>query len=178
MCQIVRLYAVLNHPPNLCKDSTSCQLLMPAVHCGRSSDVYVASYSSQHGVAPKNKWVVVASARVEGDTEGADALTIAKRELASVLPLLKPTRKLFAEVTPYYEADYEGADEQLLIMSSDDESTYFDSIEAELEISFERITGEGLASLQLEPSLCEPVAHLRGGRLPGGTSCQAVAWVP
>lgn len=146
--EIVRLYAVLNHPPNLCKDSTSCQLLMPAAHCGRSSDVYVASYSSQHGVTPKNKWVVVASARVEGDTEGMDALAIAKRELASVLPLLKPTRKLLAEVTPYYEPNEESAEEQLLVMSSDDESTYFDSVEAELESSFERITGERLASLR------------------------------
>ena len=41
----------------------------------------------------------------------------------------------------------EGED-ALLVMSSDDESTYFDSIEAELESSFERITGEGLASLR------------------------------
>lgn len=75
-------------------------------------------------------------------------MTIAKRELASVFPLLKPTRKLLAEVTPYYEADEEGAEEKLLVMSSEDESTYFDSIEAELESSFERITGERLTSLR------------------------------
>lgn len=146
--EIVRLYAVLNHPPNLCKDSTSCQLLMPAEHCDRASDVYVASYSSMHGVAPKNKWVVVASARVEASSEGQDALAVAKRELASVLPLLKPSRKLLAEVTPYYEADEEAAQEQLLVMSSDDESTYFDTTEAELEEAFERITGERVESLR------------------------------
>ena len=101
-----------------------------------------------HGVAPKNKWVVVASARVEASSEGQDALTVAKRELASVLPLLKPSRKLLAEVTPYYEADEEAGQEQLLVMSSDDESTYFDTTEAELEEAFERITGERVESLR------------------------------
>lgn len=59
--KVVRLYAVLAHPPNLCKDSTSCQLLMPSAHCGRRSDVYVSSYGASHGVAPKGKWVVSAS---------------------------------------------------------------------------------------------------------------------
>ena len=64
--QIVRLYAVLAHPPNLCKEASSCQLILPAAHCERQTDVYLSSYSSTHGVAPSGKWVVVASARVEG----------------------------------------------------------------------------------------------------------------
>lgn len=146
--EVVRLYAVLSHSPNLCKDSTSCQLLMPAAHTGRSSDVYVSSYTSQHGVAPKGKWIVVASARVEGPTKGLDALAVAKRELAAVLPLLKPTRKLLAEVVPYYEADESVALERLVVMSSNDETSYFDSTERELEETFEQITGERLESLR------------------------------
>ena len=87
--QIVRLFAVLSHAPNLCKDASSCQLLMPAAQLGRKSDVYMSSYGPSHGVAPKGKWVVVASARVEGDVDGMDAMAVAKRELAAVLPLLK-----------------------------------------------------------------------------------------
>jgi len=146
--EVVRLYAVLNHSPNLCKDSTSCQLLMPAAHTGRNSDVYVASYSSQHGVTPKGKWLVVASARVEGSTEGLDALTVAKRELAAVLPLLTPSRMLLAEVVPYRVADAAASLERLLVMSSDDETSYFDSVEAELEGCFQRITGERLENLR------------------------------
>ena len=146
--EIVRLYAVLSHIPNLCKDSTSCQLILPAAHTGRSSDVYVASYSSTHGVAPKGKWVVVVSAKVEGATAGLDALSIAKRELAAVMPLLKPSRKLIAEVTPYCEADESTSLDGLLVMNSPDETSYFDRSEEEIEDAFERITGESLASLR------------------------------
>ena len=69
-------------------------------HCDRASDVYVASYSSMHGVAPKNKWVVVASARVEASSEGGMRWLWPARA-GGVLPLLKPSRKLLAEVTPY-----------------------------------------------------------------------------
>jgi len=139
---VVRLYAVLAHPPNLCKDATSCQVIMPAEHCGRAHDVYLSSYSSTHGVAPKGKWVVVASTRIEGETEGLTPLAIAKRELAATLPLLKPTRKLLAEVTPYAEPLPEETPERLLVMSSSDETSYFDSVEAEVAEAFERITGE------------------------------------
>ena len=145
---IVRLYAVLAHAPNLCKDSTSCQLLLPAAQCaGRQSDVYLVSLGPTHGVAPKGKWVVVASARVEGDADG-DALAIAKRELAEVLPLLKPTRRLLAEVTPYYEPSTEGEappPEGLHVLTSTDETSYFDSVEEDIEAVFKAITGERLA---------------------------------
>ena len=92
---------------------------------------------------------VVASARVEGDTDGLDALAVAKRELAAVLPLLKPTRKLFAEVSPYMEPDEEQQlPERLHLLSSLDESSYFDSVEADVERAFERVTGERLASVR------------------------------
>jgi Rab GDP dissociation inhibitor len=146
--QVVRLYAVLNHPPNLCKDSTSCQLIVPGAHCGRSHDVYLVSLGSLHGVAPKGKWVVVASARVEGSTDGLDALGVAKRELAAVMPLLKPTRKLFAEVTPYYEPDEDAQLDNMVVMSSCDESSYFDSVEADVAQAFERVTGETISSVR------------------------------
>ena len=32
--QVVRLYALLAHPPHKCKDSKSCQLILPAEACG------------------------------------------------------------------------------------------------------------------------------------------------
>ncbi len=88
--KVVRLYAVLAHPPNMCKDAKSCQLIVPSSACGRAHDVYFVSAGSVHGVAPRGKWAVVASARVEGPTDGLTALEVARRELACVLPLLKP----------------------------------------------------------------------------------------
>jgi len=142
--QIVRLYAVLSHPPNLCKDATSCQLLLPGRHCGRAHDVYLSAYGALHRVAPKGKWVVVVSARVEGSTEGLDALEVAKRELAAALPLLKPTRKLFAEVVPYYEPSADALPAGMHVLASSDETSYFDSIEADLDAVFQQVTGEEL----------------------------------
>ena len=41
MAQVVRLFAVLAHPPNMCKESTSCQLIIPAQQCDRTNDVYM-----------------------------------------------------------------------------------------------------------------------------------------
>ena len=123
---------------------------MPAVHCDRSNDIYVSSYSTLHGVAPKGKWVVVASTRVEGATDGLEALAVAKRELASVLPLLKPTRKLLAEVVPYHEPR-DDVPERLLVLSSSDETTDFDSVEEEVAELFERITGEPPVNIRPRP---------------------------
>lgn len=143
---VVRLYAVLAHPPNLCKDSTSCQLLLPAAHTGREHDIYMVSVGPTHGVAPKGRWVVVASARVEGPTDGLSALAVAKRELAAVLPLLKPSRKLLAEVTPVYEPNEEAQLEALHVLSSCDESSYLDSVEADVEDTFAAITGERIGT--------------------------------
>jgi len=146
--QVVRLFAVLSHAPNLCKDSTSCQLLMPAMQCGRAHDIYMVSLGPTHGATPKGKWVVVASARVEGSTDGLDALAVAKRELAAVLPILKPTRRMFAEVVPYLEPRQEVQIDNLHVMRSCDETSYFDSVEKDVEDMFERITGEKVASLR------------------------------
>lgn len=146
--QIVRLYAVLAHPPNMCKDAKSCQLVLPAAHCGRKTDVYLLSAGPTHGVAPKGKWVAVVSARVEGATDGLDALAVAKRELAASLPLLKPARKLFAEVSDYFEPEEGSQLDRLMVFSSCDETSYFDSVEAEVDDVFERITGETAATVR------------------------------
>jgi len=146
--QVVRLYAVLTHAPNLCKDASSCQLILPAAAVGRAHDIYMVSSGPTHGVAPKGKWVVMVSARVEGSTEGVDAMAVAKRELSAVMPLLKPSRRMFAEVVSQLEAQEEGQLDNLLVLKSLDESTHFDSVEHDVEDVFERITGERIASLR------------------------------
>lgn len=153
--KVVRLFAVLAHAPNLCKDASSCQLLMPAQELGRENDVFLFAGGPTLGLAPKGKWLVVASTRVEGDPDG-EAIAVAKRELAAVLPLLKPAKKLLAEVVPYYEpaaaaaAEEEGEEggtplpANLHVCSSCDESTHLDSVEAEVLRLYEAIAGEPL----------------------------------
>ena len=58
----------------MCKDSRSCTLLLPGSHTGRAHDIYLFSTGPMHSAAPKDKWIVVASARVEGDTDGLSAM--------------------------------------------------------------------------------------------------------
>lgn len=148
--EIVRLYAVLNHPPNRCKDANSCQMILPAAQTGRDSDVYLLSASAGHAVAPRGKWLVVASARVEGSTRGLEALAVAKRELAAALPFLKPCKKMFAEISSYAEPLAEppadGLGEAMHVFKSCDETCYFDSVEDDVAAMFERVTGEPLGN--------------------------------
>lgn len=144
--KVVRLFAVLAHAPNLCKEATSCQLLLPAQEVDRENDVYLFAGGTTLGLAPKGKWLVVASTKIEADVAaGEDALAVAKRELAAVLPLLKPAKKLFAEVTPYYAPKEEGMPAQLHVCASCDEATHLDSVEKDVLRLYEDITGEALS---------------------------------
>ncbi|KAL1514802.1 hypothetical protein AB1Y20_003888 [Prymnesium parvum] len=142
--KVVRLYAVLAHAPNLCKEATSCHLVIPAQECGRSNDIFLFAGGPTLGVAPKGKWLVVASTRLEGECDG-EALALAKRELAAVLPLLKPAKKLLAEVVPCYAPkEDEQPPEGLHLCASCDETTHFDSVEEDVLRVYEAITGEPL----------------------------------
>jgi len=111
------------------------------MHTGRSNDIYLFTASSPLGVTPKDKWMVVASTRVEGELD-ADALAVAKRELVAVLPVLKPAKKLFAELLPYYEPTAESGTPNLHVCASCDATSHFDSVEAEVLGLYEQITGE------------------------------------
>jgi len=127
--QIVRLYAILAHAPHKCKDARSLHLLIPASHCGRKHDIYVLSSGSAHQIAPTGKWLVTVSTRIEGPTEGLRALDIAKREFAAVIPLLRPARKMLAQVVPCYEPEVsDAAIRGLHVVGSSDETTLFDNV--------------------------------------------------
>jgi len=73
---VVRLYAVLSHAPNKCKDARSCRLLIPGSQVGRKHDIHLVSSGPAHRIAPGDKWVAVLSTRVEGRTEGLTALEV------------------------------------------------------------------------------------------------------
>ena len=73
-------------------------------------------------------------------------LQVARRELASVLPLLKPAKKMFAEVSPLLEpARGEGRD-GVHVLRSADATSHFDETQREVEALFAEITGESVAS--------------------------------
>ena len=61
-----------------------------------------------------------------------------------MLPILKPAKKLLAEVVPYYTPTEQGAPSSLHVCASCDEATHFDSVEADVLRVYEAITGESL----------------------------------
>lgn len=135
--QTVRLYALLNHAPNLCKDAHSFQLILPSSQLQRKTGIFLYSSGAYHRLAPGGKWLVALSARVEGETDGLSAMEVAKRELAAALPLLKPARKMWAELGTYCEPR-EGED-GVHVLGSCDESTMFSSVAADVRELIERI---------------------------------------
>lgn len=142
--QVVRLYAILAHPPHKCKEAMSCQLIIPAEACGRKSDVYLFAGSQPLRLAPSERWIVTVSAKVEGETEGLSPMAIAKRELAAALPLLKPAAKMFAELSDVCEPSESGEESRLFVPATCDASSNMGSAAADVDQLFERITGEAL----------------------------------
>ena len=69
--QVVRLYALLAHPPHKCKEAMSCQLIIPAEACGRKSDVYLFAGSQPLRLTPSERWIVTVSAKVNGSGSGS-----------------------------------------------------------------------------------------------------------
>ena len=63
-----------------------------------------------------------------------------------LLPLLKPSKKLFAEVSPYHSAQSDANHPNVHVLGDLDETSYFDSVEEDLATAFERITGEAIGS--------------------------------
>lgn len=144
--QVVRLYAVLGHTPNQCKDARSCNLVLPGVHCGRKHPIHLFSSGSVHSVSPSGKYVAVLAARIEGDTNGLSALQVAKRELAAALPLLKPAKKLIASISPVCgpALDASSTPPRLHVLHSCDESHAFTGVAAEAARVLELLAAEEL----------------------------------
>lgn len=140
---VVRMYAVLSHAPHKCKDARSCRLLIPGSQVGRKHGIHLVCSGPAHRIAPGDKWLVVLSTRVEGPTEGLTPLQVAKREFEAAIPLLRPTRKIFAELSPVLAAREECA-EGLHVLSSLDETSTFDSVVEDVQAAYEKATGEPL----------------------------------
>ena len=124
----------------------ACQLLLPAAQVGRESDAYLFSATSTHRVAPGGYWLAVASAKVEGATDGLNAMQVAKRELKAALPLLKPARKLFAEMTTVSEAS-DGLPAGLHVLSTGGAESHLLTTADDVRKMYEEITGEPLDEL-------------------------------
>lgn len=68
---------------------------------------------------------------------------MAKREFEAAIPLLRPTRKIFAEMSPVMVGREECA-EGLHVLGSADETSTFDSVVRDVEEAYEKVTGEPL----------------------------------
>jgi len=95
-------------------------------------------------VGPAGKYIVVLSTRIEGETEDLSALAVAKRELSAALPLLKPAKKLLAEISRVCEPAPDQAAEGLHVLSSCDETILFAGVAAEAQRVLHRIAADEL----------------------------------
>ena len=69
-------------------------------------------------------------------------MAIAKRELAAVLPLLKPAAKMFAELSDVCEPSESGEESRLFVPATCDASSNCGSAAADVEQLFDCITVE------------------------------------
>ena len=77
-------------------------------------------------------------------TRGRRAWQVARRELTSIFPLLKPAKKVAAEVVPCYAPRDDAQADGLFVLGSDDESSLFGPVADAVGAVAARISGEPL----------------------------------
>jgi Rab GDP dissociation inhibitor len=134
--QVAKWLFILNHPVNSTNGAHSAQIIIPAKHSKRNSDVYISVISAEHQVAAPGKYV----AMIQGNVETSDP----KKELAFAARLLGDYEEDFFFVTDLYEPTSNGVAEQVFITESYDSTSHFESATNEVIELYERITGEKL----------------------------------
>ncbi len=77
-------------------------------------------------------------------TRGRRTWQVARRELTSIFPLLKPAKKVAAEVVPCYAPRDDAQADGLFVLGSDDESSLFGPVADAVGAVAARISGEPL----------------------------------
>jgi len=129
-------FFILKEPVKGTNSSHSAQIIYPAKHSGRNSDVYISVISSEHQVAAPGKYVAMIQASVEtSDPQG---------ELEFAAKLLPKPEESFFWVSDLYEPTGSGLDDNVFITKSFDATSHFESATNEVIELYERITGQKL----------------------------------
>lgn len=136
--KVVRKYCILNQPAPNTRDSTSCQIIIPAAQVSppRKSDIYVLILSSNHKTTPEGKYLALVSTTVETDSP--------EEELRPGTELLGDIIESFVAVDNLYEPKSNGKEDQCFITKSYDATTHFETTVDDVLDVYRRIFGTDL----------------------------------
>lgn len=136
--RVVRKYCILNSPPPNTRDSTSCQIIIPAAQVTppRKSDIYVLVLSNNHKTTPDGKYLALVSTTVESETP--------EQELKPGTDLLGHIVESFVAVDELYEPKTGGKEDSCFITRSYDATTHFESTVEDVFDVYKRIFGSDL----------------------------------
>lgn len=132
--RVVRKFCILSAPPPNTKDSTSCQIIIPAAQVSppRKSDIYVLVLSENHKTTPAGKFLALVSTTVETDSPEA--------ELQPGVDLLGPdVLESFVSVDDQYEPKEDGRKDKVFVSKSYDATTHFKTTVENVFELYERI---------------------------------------
>ncbi|CDF39531.1 GDP dissociation inhibitor [Chondrus crispus] len=136
--RVVRKYCILNSPPPNTRESTSCQIIIPAAQVTppRKSDIYVLVLSNNHKTTPDGKYLALVSTTVESETP--------EQELKPGTDLLGHIVESFVAVDELYEPKTGGKEDSCFITRSYDATTHFESTVEDVFDVYKRIFGSDL----------------------------------
>ncbi|ODN98953.1 hypothetical protein I350_07102 [Cryptococcus amylolentus CBS 6273] len=134
--KVVRAICILKHPIPGTDASDSCQIIIPQKQVGRKNDIYIASMSGAHNVAPKDVYIAIVSTIVE--------TSVPEREILPGLQLLGNVLDKFISITPLYAPTAPGTDDNIFITKSYDATSHFETVVEDVYDVWRRVKGEEL----------------------------------
>lgn len=136
--KVVRKYCILNEPPENTRESSSCQIIIPAAQVSptRENDIYVLVLSGKHKTTPEGKFLALVSTTVE--TENPE------KELAPGVDLLGEVVESFVSVDDLYEPLNDGREDRLFVTKSYDATTHFETTVDDVFDVYQRIFNKPL----------------------------------
>jgi len=140
---VARCIAILDHPLEHTNNSESCQIILPLNQIKRKTDICISCVSSAHNVAPKGKYIAIASTFMETDDP--------KKDLEAGIKILEPALHKFFSVSPIYEPIQDSAKEGIHISKSYDPTGHFETVCDDVVKIYQQITGEADVSYIFVP---------------------------
>lgn len=136
--KVVRKYCIITSPPPNTRDSTSCQIVIPAAQVSppRKNDIYVLVLSGNHKTTPDDKFLALVSTTVETDSP--------EEELRPGMELLGNIVESFLAIEDLYEASSDGRSDKCFVTKSYDATTHFETTVDDVFDVYRRIFGADL----------------------------------
>lgn len=136
--KVVRKYCILTAPPPNTKESTSCQIIIPAAQVSppRKNDIYVLVLSYNHRTTPEGRFLALVSTTVETDDP--------EEEVRPGIELLGDVIESFVAIDDLYEPKEDGKKNRCFVTKSYDATTHFETAVDDVFDVYKRIFGTDL----------------------------------